>query len=102
MALTWDDIYSKTNKYISPRLVDSVYKSSPIFTRLRTRNMERFEGGTTIRNPIMYARLKGGAFTRGGAFDTSYVETDTALEVNVKFLSVIAKVNDCSTMAMAA
>ena len=84
MALTYDDLTGKTNKFIVPRMVDEVYKSSPVFTRLRTRNMERFEGGTTIRHPIMYAELKGGAFTRGQAFDTSYVETDTALEVLVK------------------
>jgi len=53
--------------------VDNVYKSSPLLTRLRTNNMERFEGGVTIRHPIMYAELKGGAFTRGGTFDISYV-----------------------------
>lgn len=88
MALTYDDISSKTNKFIVPRLVDNVYKSSPVLTRLRTNNMERFEGGTTIRHPIMYAELKGGAFTRGGTFDISYVQTDTALEVNVKYLKV--------------
>lgn len=88
MALTYDDLTSKTNKFIVPRMVDEVYKSSPLFTRLRTRNMERFEGGQTIRHPIMYAKLKGGAFTRGGSFDTSYVQTDTALEVNVKYYYV--------------
>jgi hypothetical protein len=49
--------------------------------------MERFEGGTTIRHPIMYAELRGGAFTRGGTFDISYVQTDTALEVLVKYLN---------------
>jgi hypothetical protein len=90
MALTYDDISSKTNKFIVPRLVDSVYKSSPLFTRLRTNNMERFEGGTSIRHPLMYAELKGGAFSRGGTFDTSYVQTDTALEVNVKYYYVNA------------
>lgn len=90
MALTYDDISSKTNKFIVPRLVDNVYKSSPVLTRLRTNNMERFEGGTTIRHPIMYAELKGGAFTRGGTFDISYVQTDTALEVNVKYYYVNA------------
>jgi hypothetical protein len=88
MALTYDDLTSKTNKFIVPRMVDEVYKSSPLFTRLRTRNMERFEGGSTIRHPIMYAKLKGGAFTRGASFDTSYVQTDTALEVNVKYYYV--------------
>ena len=88
MALTYDDLTSKTNKFIVPRMVDEVYKSSPLFTRLRSKNMERFEGGTSIRHPIMYAKLKGGPFTRGGSFDTSYVQTDTALEVNVKFYYV--------------
>jgi hypothetical protein len=88
MALTYDDLTSKTNKFIVPRMVDEVYKSSPLFTRLRSKNMERFEGGSTIRHPIMYAKLKGGPFTRGGSFDTSYVQTDTALEVNVKYYYV--------------
>ena len=69
-------------------MVDDVYKSSPLFTRLRTRNAERFEGGSSIRHPIMYAKLKGGPFSRGGSFDTSYVQTDTALEVNVKYYYV--------------
>lgn len=84
MALTLDDLNSKTNRYIVPAAVDVVYKSSPLFTRLRTRNMERFEGGTVIQHPVMYAKLKGGPFTRGSSFDTSYVQTDTALTVNVK------------------
>jgi len=36
----------------------------------------------------MYAELKGGAFTRGATFDTSYVQTDTALEILVKYYYV--------------
>lgn len=88
MALTWDDITSKTNKHIVPRLVDNIYKSSPVFTRLRTRNAERFEGGTSIRHPIAFAELNGGPFQRGGTFNISYVQTDTALEVNIKYYYV--------------
>lgn len=88
MSLTYDDITAATNHFIVPGLVDEVYKASPLFVRLRTQNMERFEGGTVIQHPIMYARLKGGAFARGGTFDTSYVQTDTALQVLVKFYYV--------------
>lgn len=84
MALTYDDITSKTNVFIVPRQVDNVYKSSPVLTRLRRMNAEKFEGGTAIRHPIMYAELRGGPFSRGGTFDISYVQTDTALQVNVK------------------
>jgi hypothetical protein len=88
--LTYDDVSSKTNKFIIPGLIDTIYKSSPVLTRFRTRNMERFEGGLTIRQPIMYAALKGGPFARGSSFDTSYVQTDTALEVNVKYYYINA------------
>jgi hypothetical protein len=38
----------------------------------------------------MYAELRGGAFTRGGTFDITYVQTDTALEVLVKYYYVNA------------
>lgn len=82
--LTYGDIDGKTNKFIVPRLVDNVYKASPVLTRIRSRNQEKFEGGLSIKHPIMYAELKGGAFGRGATFDTSYVTTDTALEVNIK------------------
>jgi hypothetical protein len=88
MALTLDDLTSKTNKFIVPRMVDIVYKASPVFTRFRTQNAERFEGGTSIQHPIMYAELKGGAFSRGGTFDISYVQTDTALQVLPKYYYV--------------
>jgi hypothetical protein len=88
--LTYDDLTSKTNSFIVPKLVDEVYKSSPIFVRLRTQNAEKFEGGTSIRQPIMYAELKGAAFTRGGTFDISYVQTDTALEFRIKYYYVNA------------
>lgn len=86
MALTYDDITSKTQRFIVPKLVDNIYKASPVFTRLRTQNAERFEGGIAISQPIMYAELRGGAFTRGGTFDISYVQTDTALQVLPKYL----------------
>jgi len=88
MALTWDDITGKVQRHIVPRLVDNVYKSSPVFTRLRTRNAERFEGGLTVKHPIAFAELNGGAFQRGGTFNISYVQTDTALEVSPKYYYV--------------
>ena len=62
-------------------------------TRFRTRNTHKFEGGTKVRHPIMFAELRGGATTRGGTFDTSYVQTDTALEVLVKYLKRLFCVN---------
>lgn len=88
MPLTWDDITGKVQQHIVPRLVDNVYKSSPVFTRLRTRNAEKFEGGTAIKHPIAFAELNGGAFQRGGTFNITYVQTDTALQVVPKYYYV--------------
>jgi hypothetical protein len=75
MALTWTDVNGKTNDKIIPLLVDEVYKASPTFTRIRTRNAERFEGGNTLKQPIMYAKLRGGSNARGATFDIAWTNT---------------------------
>ena len=82
--LTWNDVTGKTNDMIVPYLTDNVYKNSPVLTRLKTKRRFEFTGGRTIMHNIMYAELKGGAYQRGQAFDTSAVETDTALQFKVK------------------
>jgi hypothetical protein len=69
---------------IVPRIVDNVFKNSPVLTRLKNKRRFQFEGGLTIRHNIMYAPLKGGSYQRGQAFDTSVVQTDTALYFNIK------------------
>src|ERR1700721_95024 len=88
MALTWNDLTGKTNDHIVPIITDNVFKSSPVFTRLRKKRRFGFPGGLTIRHNIMYAPLKGGFFQRGQAFDTSAVQTDTALQFNLKYAYV--------------
>lgn len=40
----------------------------------------------------MYATLRGASFARGGTFDIAYVQTDTALEFDVKYYYVNATV----------
>ena len=86
--LTWNDVTGKTNDHIVPIITDNVFKSSPVFTRLRKKRRFAFPGGLTIRHNIMYAPLKGGFFQRGQAFDTSAVQTDTALQFNLKYAYV--------------
>lgn len=77
-ALSLDDVSSKTHRFIMPLFVDNVYKASPVFYMLATENRQAFEGGTEIDVPFMFAELRGGSIARGGTFDTSYVQTDTA------------------------
>lgn len=82
--LTWNDLTGKTNDMIVPYLTDNVYKNSPVLTRLKSKRRFEFTGGRTIMHNIMYAELKGGAYQRGQAFDTSAVQTDTTLQFKVK------------------
>src|ERR1035438_3135145 len=85
--LTWNDLTGKTHDKIVPYLTDNVFKNSPPLTRLKNKRRFEFEGGRTIMHNIMYAPLKGSAFQRGQAFDTSTVQTDTALQFNLKYRS---------------
>lgn len=88
MALTWEDLNSKVQDKIIPTVADLVYKSSPLFIRVRTQNGQQFDGGIQIRQPIGYAELNGGAFGRGQTFNTDYVQTDTAFAVAPKMYYV--------------
>lgn len=85
MALTWGDLNGKVQDKIIPTVSDLIYKSSPIFIRIRTNNGQQFDGGVKIRQNVGYAELNGGPFGRGQTFNTDYVPTDTAFEVNPKF-----------------
>ena len=85
MALALTDINSVTQRLIVPKAYDVVFKYSPMFVRLRTRHAVQFTGGTSIDTPIIYAKLRGGPFTRGQALNIDYVNTDTAFTVKPKF-----------------
>ena len=88
LPVTLSDINAFTNRWIVPKSTDVVYKDSPLFARMVGKQRVRFEGGTSIVRPIMYAKLNGGFFSKGDTFNTSYVQTDTAFNVNLKFAHV--------------
>lgn len=88
MALTWGDLNGKVQDKIVPTVADVIYKSSPVFIRIRSNNGQQFDGGIKIRQNIGYAELNGGAFGRGQTFNTDYVPTDTAFAVDPKFYYV--------------
>jgi len=80
------DINAFTNRYLVPKSTDVVYKDSPIFAKVVSKNRVSFPGGTSVTRPITYAELTGAFFAKGGSFDISYVPTDAALSVNMKYL----------------
>ena len=84
MALTLTELDAFTLKFIVPKTTDVIYLNSPVFTRLHTKNMERFGGGLQIQRPIIVGELNGDAIGRGDAFNIDFVTTDTALVLDMK------------------
>lgn len=84
IPVTVDDLNAFTNRFLVDKSTDVVYKDSPLFARMVSKNRVSFPGGTSITRPIMYAKLNGGFFSKGGAFNIDYVKTDAAFNVNLK------------------
>lgn len=88
MALSLVGLNAYTNAYIVPKAFNVVYKHSPMFVRARTKNNLRFEGGKLIQQPIVPFKLVGGSFGRGSTLSTTWVNTETAYQVNLKYYYV--------------
>ncbi len=88
MALALTDLNAFTTQEVVPRTTDVIFKQSPLFTRLLTKNRVGFEGGKYIQKPLTFAELNGDFFTKDDAFNTAYVKTETAFTVNMKFAYV--------------
>lgn len=84
MSLTLQEIDAYTHKMIVPKTTDIIYKNSPVFARLQTRNMERFTGGLQIQRPLIVGELNGDALGRGESMNIDFVTTDTALVLDMK------------------
>jgi len=88
MALALQDLNSYTNQWIVPKMTDVYFKNDPWLARLQSRNKVSFPGGTQIVRPLAFAKLNGDFFDRTDSFNTSYVVTDTALQVAMKYAYV--------------
>lgn len=79
MALTLTELNAYVHQKIVDKTTDTIFKNSPVFTRLHTKNMERFNGGLQIQRPIIVGELNGDALGRGEAMNIDFVTTDTAI-----------------------
>lgn len=82
--LTTVELDAYVHKYIVGKTTDTIYKNSPVFTRLHTQRMERFNGGLQIQRPIIIGELNGDALGRGEGMNIDFVTTDTALILDMK------------------
>ena len=88
MALTLTEINAYTYQFLVRKTTDTIFLNSPVFVRLSSRNMERFQGGLYIQRPLIIGELNGDAVGRGGTFNIDFVTTDTAAVVNMKVFYV--------------
>lgn len=84
MALALTELNAFTHQEIVRKTTDVIFKQSPLFVRLMGRNMIKFQGGTQIQRPLIFAELNGDFFSKGDTFNIGYVATDTALVTNMK------------------
>ena len=71
------------NDHIVDKTTDIVYASSPVLTRLTTKNAEKFTGNSRIRRPVIVGELNGDFMARGEGVNIDFVTTDAALAVNM-------------------
>ena len=64
--------------------MDTIYATSPVFTRLSQQNAEKFSGNTQVRQPIVVGELAGDVLTRGGSMPLDVVTTDAAITCQLK------------------
>lgn len=84
MSLALTELNAFTHQEIVRRTTEVIFKQSPLFVRLMGRNMIKFQGGTQIQRPLIFAELNGDFFSKGDTFNIAYVQTDTALLANMK------------------
>jgi hypothetical protein len=68
-------------------IIDNYFIGNALFVRLRSRNKIRWDGGDQIRSHFIYAKLGGGSYGVGDAFDTEVKEfmTDMRLEWKMNY-----------------
>jgi len=74
--------------FLVKKTTDTIFKNSPVFKRLSSRNRTDFPGGLAIQRPFIMGYLNGGAVGRGEGFDLSFVTTDAALVDYMKLYGV--------------
>jgi len=88
LPVSVSDISAYTTIEIVPRTTDVIFKKSPLLTRMLNRNSVNFDGGTLIQRPLMYAQLNGGFFAKNDTLNIAYVQTDTSVQLNMKYAYV--------------
>ena len=77
MALTYTELDAHVRDKYIPILTDQFYYSTPILTRLMSKNKVVYDSGQKIAVPVLYGDLNSGWYSGLDEFDISKVETTT-------------------------
>lgn len=85
MALNYSELNSVTQTYFIPKLVDNIFASNAMFTRMKKKNYEKMDGGTKIIQPLLYAQTSAaGRYSGADTLDTTPNDQITAAEFTWK------------------
>lgn len=80
----WDQVSAITEKYFLPKMVDNIFKSTPLLKRMQER-VELASGGTKVMVPLNYAQSSAGGWYNGAdTLDNSDNDTITSAEFSWK------------------
>lgn len=73
------ELTAHIKQHYIPVLVDQVFISMPLFTRLRAKNQIIIDSGREIVLPFIFDKLNTGSYAFADTFDVSYKKTDDYL-----------------------
>lgn len=80
----WDQVSAITEKYFMPKMVDNIFKSTPLLSRMQDK-VEKGTGGTKIMVPLNYAQSSaGGWFNGADTLDNTDSDSITSAEFQWK------------------
>lgn len=81
MALSLDQLTTLTHENVMPELKDNIFTAIPLFFRLNSMGQMQLDGGTKIREPIIYQKTgQAGGFTGTGPLPTTQNDVITGAE----------------------
>lgn len=87
MALLINELNTVMTEEIQPGIVDGYFKAGPLIAMCKARFNRRWTGHT-IQDNFMYKPMKGGAYAKGGTFDTTRVRTRSGIQFTPRYYQV--------------
>lgn len=86
MTLTYSDMDAEVKKHYLPHLIDQVFQSNPLLTRLMSKSKVEVKGGRNIDQPVLYGKHAFGSYLGSDAFDIAYKPKKTLAQWDWKFV----------------